>query len=140
MSSTGELTPCAIECIKKSGRQHHLVRFSGYGSRDQAAVLSGAKLVVSRGTLPELVGDEFYVCDLMGLEARCGGQALGTVVGSRDQCGIEIVTVRGPVEELEIPLVEEYVDEMAIDRGFVAFRNIADLPRSRLSSGNRVSG
>lgn len=49
-------------------------------TREQADALRGLKLHIRRDRLPEPDEDEFYLTDLIGLEARApGGAVLGTV-------------------------------------------------------------
>ncbi|KAA2213210.1 ribosome maturation factor RimM [Teichococcus oryzae] len=64
-----------------------LARIDGVTDRDAAAKLTGTRLYVPRGTLPEPEEDEFYLADLVGLAVRdAQGGALG-VVRSVDDYG-----------------------------------------------------
>ncbi len=124
----------------RRGPHTALVTFDGVGDRDQAVRLKGARLLVPRSTLPRTAGDEFYVDDLIGLEVRHGGVRLGSISASREQGGIEVVTVAldgdpGGAEELEIPLVEDYVARLSVAEGLVEVREIEDLPRNRAGRG-----
>lgn len=58
-----------------------VARLSGVGTRDDAERLAGVKLHAPRSALPPPDEDEFYVADLIGLEAKSDlGRALGRVV------------------------------------------------------------
>jgi ribosomal 30S subunit maturation factor RimM len=85
--------------------------------------------------LPEPDADEFYVDDLVGLEAWDGDELLGKISFSREAGGIEVVNVRGEDHEMEIPLVEDFVIELDIKGGRVLFCDTDILPRNKL--GNR---
>ena len=57
-----------------------VVRFEGIGSRDAAALLTGAWVEVERAELPPTGDREYYRADLIGLEvANLEGIALGRV-------------------------------------------------------------
>lgn len=57
-----------------------VARCAGVDTRDKAEALRGLKLYVARDRLPEPDPDEFYLADLIGLEARdAEGRALGRV-------------------------------------------------------------
>ena len=72
---------------------------------------------------------EFYVADLIGLDAWDGEIRLGTVTASRPQGGIEMVTVTGEMEALEIPLVEDFVVEVDIPKGQIRLCDTDMLPK-----------
>ena len=111
------------------GNRSLIVRFEGIATRIEAEKLKGAKLLVDRETLPPPEDDEFYVADLIGLEAFEGETSLGRVISSRSQGEIEVVCVANDSEELEIPLVDEFVEQLDIARGTLLFKNTSDLPR-----------
>ena len=57
-----------------------IVAIKGVSDRDAAERLKGEELFVSRETLPELGGQEFYHADLIGLRAEDeDGRTIGTV-------------------------------------------------------------
>ena len=95
--------------IRKTAK-HHLILFEGVTSRAEAAALNGAKLLVPRDRWPEIAEDEFYAVDLLGLEAWEGERRLGRVTASREAGGVEIVSIQGQDGELEVPLVDAFVE------------------------------
>lgn len=113
----------------RTGARCSLAHFDGIKTREAAEKLKGKPLLVSRDDLPAPDDDEFYVADLIGLAAYNGDVTLGEITSSRPQGGIEVVTVAGEKEALEIPLVEDFVAELNIEGGKVVFKNIEDLPR-----------
>ncbi len=100
---------------------------NGVTTREQADGLKGQKICTERDTLAGLAEDEFYVVDLLGLDVWEGETHLGRVLSSREQGGIEVITVSASGEELQIPLVEEYVVAIEIHAGRILIRNSAQL-------------
>ena len=83
--------------------------------RDQAAVLTNLRLYVDRAALPAPEGDEFYLADLEGLEARdAAGVAVGRVVALHDYgagTSLEIADAGGrtrlvPFTRAAVPVVD----------------------------------
>lgn len=130
----GEPVVRRIEGVRQ-GPRCVLVSLEGADSRELAAELKGARLLVPRSVLPPPEEDEFYVDDLPGVEVRVGAVRLGVVSGSREQGGVEVVTVDvdagtgGDPEEIQIPLAEEFVERLCLDEGLLVVRDIDDLPR-----------
>ena len=102
----------------------------GIENRAQAEKLRGALLLVDRRVLPDIDDDEFYVEDLIGIEVFCEGKRVGKVKSSREQGGVEVVTVMDDSLEIEIPLVDEFVQELDIEGGRLAVLDIEKLPRT----------
>lgn len=113
----------------RAGARCHLARFDGIETREAAEKLKGKSLLVSRDDLPAPDDDEFYVADLIGLKAYEGDVTMGEITSSRPQGGIEMVTVTGEKEALEIPLVEDFVAKLDIRGGKVVFKDTEGLPR-----------
>jgi 16S rRNA processing protein RimM len=107
-----------------------VVALEGVDSRDRAEALTGARVLVLRSALPRLDEGEYYVDDLMGLEVRSSGRILGTVTGSRAQGGIEVLTVRGEVHDIDVPLVEEYIVAIDLAAARIEAKDTDDLPRT----------
>ena len=139
-SEEGSPRSFGIASVRDAGK-HQLVGLVGVTSRDAAEQLKGARLLLPRDQLPRLEEGELYVDDLIGLEVMCENRVLGTVRESREQGGIEVLTVAAEGEEIEIPLVERYVVTVAVDRGRIEVRDVEELPRTKLGeSGRRRDG
>lgn len=127
----------------RPGPRALLLALEGVDDRDAALGLKGARLLVPRSAFPPPGEGEFYVDDLIGLEVRLDGARLGEIRGSRQQAGMEIVTVAvDPVpgsdsEEIEIPLAERFVVDLRVADGVLAVREIGDLPRHRPRGSRR---
>jgi 16S rRNA processing protein RimM len=114
----------------REGTKYHIVRFEGISTRYAAEALKGVSIWAARDDFPPVEDDEFYVADLVGLDAFVGNDCVGTIVSSRPQGGVEMVRVVNETDEVEIPLVEGYVDLLDISGGKVVFKDIETLPRS----------
>ena len=99
----------------------------GIESRADAEKWTGARLLVDRKVLPDVDDGEFYVEDLMGIEVFFEGKPIGKVKSSREQGGVEVVTVMDDSQVIEIPLVDEFVQELDIDGGRLTVRDIENL-------------
>lgn len=98
-----------------SGKGVLLARIQGIADRDAAERLKGVRLYVRRTDLPPPADDEFYMADLVGLEARLGdGSPLGTVRAAHDfgaGASLEIErdggkTVLVPFTRAAVPVVD----------------------------------
>ena len=85
-----------------------LAKIDGVDDRDAALALRGLELCVPRAALPEPDEDEFYISDLIGLEARLpDGRPFGTIrqcanFGAGDV--LDVVTEDGRVVSLPFDL------------------------------------
>ena len=133
LKQTHEISKTRLLDVRR-GARCYLARFEGITSRTTAETLKGSSILVARDEFPDPEEDEFYVADLIGLSGYWGDSLIGEITSSRPQGGIEVVTVTGEKEGLEIPLVEDFVAELDITGGKVVFKDIEDLPRYPLRS------
>jgi 16S rRNA processing protein RimM len=125
-----------ISSVRASGK-HHLVGLDGVTSREAADRLKGARLLLPRAQLPPLDDGELYVDDLIDSDVLCENRVLGSVRGSREQGGVEVLTVVAGDEEIEIPLVEQYVVSVDLETRRIEVRDVDDLPRTRRDDEGR---
>lgn len=84
-----------------------VARFEGCTDRDQAALLVGAELAVTRDRFPEPAEGEYYWADLVGLEVvTTGGVALGKVEQMMATGANDVMVVQGERERL-LPFLPE---------------------------------
>lgn len=107
-----------------------LVDLEGVGDRDLAASLRGSELILDREELDAPEEEEFYVGDLVGLEAY---DELGTRVGSiadvLETTAHEILVIRDHEEELAehyVPFTYEHVPTVDQEKG----RVVVNLPEA----------
>jgi 16S rRNA processing protein RimM len=92
-------------------------------TRDQAEAIRGLRLYIARDDLPSPDEDEFYLADLIGLEARdLAGAAVGKVktvenFGAGDL--LEIAPAAGG-PSFWLPFTREAVPEVRIAEGWIA--------------------
>ena len=82
--------------------------------RDEAELMRGLELFISRDALPPVANDEVYHTDLIGLDARgMDGEAIGVIVGLHDFGAGDIIEVKPPSgPTIMLPFAPEYRDEV----------------------------
>lgn len=103
-----------------------IVRAEGIEDRDAAEALRGTHLYVPRERLPETDEDEFYIEDLVGLEAFSPeGEPRGTVLGVFNFGAGDVVEITTPEgRPLLVPFTREAVPEVDL----AARRIVVDPP------------
>ena len=101
-----------------------LVDVEGVEDRDTAAALRGMEVVLDRAELDAPDEDEFYVEDLVGLEAYDaeGGEHVGAVVHVFPTPAHDVLVVRLGDEEVYVPFTLEHVPEVDAEGGRVSVR------------------
>jgi 16S rRNA processing protein RimM len=98
-----------------------VVRAKEIESKEQADVLRGLRLYVDRSALPAPDEDEFYLADLIGLQARdAAGQALGRVKAVQDFGAGDILEIAPPAGPTwYLPFTREAVPEVHATDGWL---------------------
>jgi 16S rRNA processing protein RimM len=76
----------------------------------------------SRDLFPEVNEDEFYLVDLIDLEARHfeTGEVLGKVKDYYDNTVQTVIVIKAAGKEvIELPLIEQFFPEIDIENGFI---------------------
>ncbi|MEN9228751.1 MAG: ribosome maturation factor RimM [Gloeomargarita sp. GMQP_bins_120] len=104
------------------GKNLYIVQFAEIHTCDQAELLRGATLWVSEQDRPQLAPGEYYVPDLIGLEAWHGGAVLGqvTAVIPAGNDLLEITTPAGQVHW--VPFVPELVPAVNLEQRCLELR------------------
>jgi 16S rRNA processing protein RimM len=85
-----------------------VAHIQGYDTPESARLLTGTELAIHRSQLPKLAKDEFFWCDLVGMNVvTCSGVELGKVDSLLRAGGNDILVVKGAKEHL-IPLVRNH--------------------------------
>lgn len=109
-------------------RNRFLVKFEGFGSREDAETLRGA-LYTPRDEVRDLDEDEFWEHDIVGAEVRTAdGEVVGRVTGVDAGPGQDRLVIATESGERMIPLVQEFVVEVNADAG----RVVVDPPEGLL--------
>ena len=78
-------------------RKQLTARIRGVDSREHAERLRGVKLFAHRESLPDLPEDEYYHCDLVGLDAKDPSlSSLGRVVSVQNHGASDILEISRP--------------------------------------------
>lgn len=108
-----------IEVVSHTGKGELIVKVGGVSSRDEAELLKGERLYISRTELPEAGEEEFYHADLIGLTVKTvSGKTLGTVravfdFGAGDM--LEILPKEGAI--IMVPFTKAVVPIVDIEKG-----------------------
>ncbi len=114
--------PYAVE----SSRVHKtcvLVKLEGIDDVNQAALLRNKQVSIDRDQV-ELAEGAVFIADLVGLPVLCNGRELGKIVEVLTPPSNDVYVVRGGGHEYMIPVVEEFVEEINVDGGYVRVRLI----------------
>jgi 16S rRNA processing protein RimM len=101
---------------KRAGRGI-AVQLAGVDTVESARALTGAEVQVSRAELPPAEAGEFYLHDLLGLDAvNREGQSLGRVDGFLELPAHPVAVLQGDRERL-VPLVPDRIVEVDLEAG-----------------------
>ncbi len=103
-----------------------LARLEGVETREAAEALRGHEVLVPRSALPEPADDEVYLFDLVGLDAREGGQSLGPVTEAIHHPAADCVRVRTTKGTIEVPLIAPYLVEVDLKDGILVLAHTDD--------------
>ena len=99
-----------------------IARLKGITDRTAAEKLNGVELYVDRAKLPEIADeDDFYLADLIGLDARLAdGTSLGRVLAVPNYGAGDILEIGGPgLETRLIPFTRAAVPQVHVAQGYV---------------------
>jgi len=122
--------------VVKTAKEHSghvLLGLDGVGDRDQALLLKGSAIYVSRADFPDQADDDsFYWVDLIGLPVHNQqGDALGVVVELMDNGAQSILCVK-PLEDSEdkserlIPFIKTVVQSVTVDKSSQKYGIVVD--------------
>ena len=108
-------------------------RIEGVKDRTEATALKGTRLYVPRSALPDPGDEEFYHCDLIGLQAELvGGGALGTVSAVHNYGAGDVIEITRPGRKAPVLLPFTRATVPVIDAR--AGRIKVDLPQGVLGT------
>ena len=114
----GERRAFKVEYWRESGR-HLLAKLEGFENPESVTAIKGAAIEVERDCLPAPAVDEYYWCDLLGLEVRTlDGEFLG-LVSELFETGSNDVMVVGPERHLVPFVVGQVVEEVDFENGAI---------------------
>ena len=113
--------------ITRSVKNGFAARLTGVGTKEAADALRGARLYAPRDILPDLVDDEYYYTDLIGLIVfDTGGTEIGRVKSVLNHGAGDLLEIsgKGLKEPVLLPFTQAAVPTVDIASG----RIIADPP------------
>lgn len=111
-------------------RQHVLLKFAGIDSIEEAQKLRQQGLTIPLSQARELLPDEFYIFQLVGLDVlTADGQALGRIIDVMATGSNDVYVVAGERGEILIPAIEDVVLSIDLDKGRVLVEPIEGLLR-----------
>jgi len=116
-----------------------VARFENVTSREAAEALNGAELLLGRDRLPEPEEEEFYLADLIGLEAVTPeGSSLGRVLAVPNFGAGDLLEI-GPEDARSgelVPFTREVVPQIDIARGRLVVRRPVEVERAEDLDGS----
>jgi 16S rRNA processing protein RimM len=107
----GIIRPVRVERIWKHNKKS-IIKFEGIDSIEDAGKIKGCRLEMPVDQLKPLEEGEFYIKDLIGLEARLEtGEKLGKIINVMPTGGKDVLVIEGRRGEVMIPFTEEFAGQ-----------------------------
>ncbi|HYF01015.1 MAG TPA: ribosome maturation factor RimM [Planctomycetota bacterium] len=119
-----------------------IARAKEVATKEQADALRGLRLYVPREALPEPDEDEFYLADLIGLEARgADGRALGRIKAVQNFGAGDILELAPAAggQTAYLPFTREVVPELHIADGWLLVVPSAEVEAGDARGGGETS-
>jgi len=109
-----------------------LMKLFSVDDRDRAEELRGAHICVRRKDFPEAEEDEFYAIDIVGSEARLGGERIGVVAELITYPSIEVLLVHADdgKGDWEVPLTEMFIGRVDVPNKVVDLVTLDEIERT----------
>ena len=92
-----------------------LLRLNGIDTMEDAEKLKGQELLVDREHARRLEEDEYFICDILGVEVYEGDRLLGVVTDVLETGGNDVYVVKGSgKKELLLPALKSVVETVDI--------------------------
>jgi len=92
-----------------------LIKFNGIDTMDEAEKLKGCDLCVDRRNARPLEEDEYFICDLIGLEVFEGDQLLGKLTEVLETGSNDVYVVKQKGKEILIPALKSVVLDVDLE-------------------------
>jgi len=126
-SRTGAISTHKVENARMHSG-HVLLTLEGVLDRDHGDTLRGNLVCVTRAALPPLEEGEYYLVDLVGLEARdAAGKPIGKVIEVIEYPSANCLAVECEDGVREVPNIERYVLEVDVPNGFVRVEHLDEI-------------
>jgi 16S rRNA processing protein RimM len=115
----------------RRGPKALLMRLAGVTTREGAEALRGYTLCVPREALPELEEGEYYLADLIGLQALEGSEPIGEIIEVVDYPSAECLKIERPGGYIEVPMIGPWLVRVDLEQGKVYLQDLAEIPLQR---------
>lgn len=144
LSDGVEIREITAKKIRRLTSDVVVIAIPGISSRDQAEALRGNEVALDADLLPPTDEDEWYVRDLVGLEAvSSDGAQIGVVRDTINYPSVDCLVIESGEARYEIPMVSPYLESVDIEHGQVVIASLGDfdpLPLKRRTSALSQSG
>jgi 16S rRNA processing protein RimM len=101
-----------------------LLKLEGVDDRDAAEALRDACVFADRNELPPLEPGEFYLTDLVGAAVLAPDGPVGIVQSVEVHPTVDALVIRTEAgEQLQLPLVEPFIERVDVEAALVVLRN-----------------
>ena len=94
---------------------------------DLATRYIGKNLYVDRNEAVELSSNEYYVMDLIGMNAFCDGKLVGKVLDVMKTKANDILVISFNDKEVLVPMVSDYIEKVDLEKELINFRELEGL-------------
>ncbi len=114
LEKDGKRKILTIKNIRKLNEKKLLADFEEIQNIEAAKELNGFQIKIRRELLPEKREDEFYIKDLLGVEAFSGNEKIGDIVDVMETAAHNILIIEDVLnkKEIMVPLVDEFVKKI----------------------------
>jgi len=128
LTKEGSYLPLEVERVRYF-KNLVIVKFKNYDSINDIEQYKKCNLYVTRENAVELAENEYFVADLIGLDARSDeGELLGTVADILSTGANDVYVIKGADgEELLVPAIRECVQEICLKEGFMTLHLLPGL-------------
>lgn len=112
----------------RPGPKALLMDLEGCDTREAAEALRGSAVCVPREALPPAGEGEVYFFDLIGLEVKSAGRAIGKVLDVVEYPSADCLRVQLEHGVVEIPILPLWIEEVDVESGTVSVHDLSDLP------------
>lgn len=103
-----------------SGGGKHTISLVGYDSINQVQQFISCEICLQRSQLPEPDENEYYWCDLIGLQVITDtGNILGSIVDIFETGSNDIYVVKNPQHEYLIPAISDVINSIDLESKLV---------------------
>jgi 16S rRNA processing protein RimM len=116
-----------------------LLAFEQIADRNQAEMLRGARLFIDTDEAQDDDEESWYEHELVGMEARVGGQVVGRITGLNTLPAQDLLIIEGlEGQEILVPFVTEIVPEVNTADGYVVLTPPAGLFELNTDAGTEA--